>query len=261
MPRRTAAGIDPHRPVLDGVDAVLFDLDGVLTPTAEVHMRAWSRLFTGYFTDRGVGPAYRDDDYFAYIDGKPRYEGVAAMLASRGITLPLGTPEDGPDVETVCGLGNRKNAAFSEVLETEGVEAYPGSVALVDALIAAGRQVAVVSSSKNATAVLAAAGLSDRFGVVIDGVVAVREGLAGKPEPRTYEYAAEVLGVPSRRAAVVEDALSGVAAGHAGDFAVVIGVDRGVGAQALIDVGADVVVGDLADLLPDVPTSPERDPA
>ncbi|MFF1529754.1 HAD family hydrolase [Cellulomonas sp. NPDC058312] len=240
----------PDRPaaVLDGLDAVLFDLDGVLTPTAVVHMHAWARLFAPLLDARGVEP-YADADYFAHIDGKPRYDGVASLLASRGIELPWGDPADSPDTETVCGLGNRKNAVFTQVLETEGVTPYPGSVRLVDALIAAGRKVAVVSSSRNAVPVLAAAGLTDRFPVVVDGLVAAARGLRGKPDPATYLDAAAQLGVPRERAVVVEDAESGVASGRAGDFGLVVGVDRGAGAEVLMEQGADLVVEDLAELL------------
>ncbi len=231
-------------------DAALFDLDGVLTPTADVHMRAWERMFSDYLDGRGDSSPYVESDYFDYIDGKPRYDGVRAFLASRDITLPEGTPEDGPDAETVCGLGNRKNLAFNEVLAAEGVAPYPGSLALLDALGAAGTKMAVVSSSKNAPAVLEAAGIADRFGVVVDGAVAAAQGLPGKPAPDTFWRAAEVLGVPRERCVVLEDAHSGVQAGAAGDFGLVVGVDRGAGADALRASGAQVVVDDLAELLP-----------
>lgn len=226
----------------DPLDAVLFDLDGVLTPTAEVHMRAWAELFLPY------APDYSDADYFAYIDGKPRYDGVRSMLAARGITLPEGDPSDDPSTETVCGLGNRKNVAFNTVLARDGVAPYPGSLAFLDAL-GPDVQVAVVSSSKNARPVLAAAGLADRFEVVIDGVVAAAEGIPGKPDPDTYVRAADLLGVPVERAVVVEDAHSGVAAGRAGRFGLVLGVDRGAGHEELLASGADVVVDDLGDLV------------
>ena len=235
---------------LDEFDTVLFDLDGVLTPTAEVHMRAWEKMFSDYLADHGIAEPYQESDYFDYIDGKPRYDGVRSFLASRGITLPEGSPDDAPDAETVCGLGNRKNAAFLSVLATEGVQPYPGSVAYLDHLAAVGTKVAVVSSSRNAPAVLAAAGLADRFEVVVDGVVAARERLAGKPSAATFRYATQQLGATVARAVVVEDALSGVEAGQAGGFGLVIGVDRGVGADRLLQAGADVVVSDLAELLP-----------
>lgn len=243
-----SAPADRPATALDGLDAVLFDLDGVLTPTAVVHMHAWARLFAPLLDERGVAP-YTDADYYAHIDGKPRYEGVRSLLASRGIELPWGDPADGPDTPTVCGLGNRKNAVFTQVLESEGVTPYPGSVRLVDALLAAGRRIAVVSSSRNAVPVLAAAGLTDRFELVVDGLVAAERGLAGKPDPATYLYAAEQLGVPRERAVVVEDAESGVAAGRAGAFGLVVGVDRGAGAATLTAQGADLVVDDLAELV------------
>ena len=230
-------------------DAVLFDLDGVLTPTAEVHMRAWRDLFVDFLTKRGlVDQPYVESDYFDHIDGKPRYDGVRSMLASRGITLADGDPGDGPDVETVCGLGNRKNAFFTAVLTGDGVDPYPGSVTLLDFLTARGVAMAVVSSSRNAPAVLEAAGLAPRFRVVVDGALASREGLAGKPSGATYVYAAEQLGVPVERTVVFEDALSGVEAGRDGRFGLVVGVDRGVGVDRLRQAGADLVVADLAEL-------------
>ena len=229
-------------------DAALFDLDGVLTPTAEVHMRAWRRLFSDFLIKRGIDQPYLDSDYFSYIDGKPRYEGVRAFLVSRGVRLAEGEPTDSPTVETVCGLGNRKNEFFGEVLREEGVQPYPGSIQLLDHLVERGTKVAVVTSSKNATAVLDAADLRPRFGVVVDGNVAAEKGLRGKPSPDTFVAAADQLGVPVERAVVFEDALSGVQAGHAGGFGLVVGVDRGVGAQRLTESGADVVVSDLAEL-------------
>ena len=245
--RRVATEPDP----LDWttVEAVLFDLDGVITPTAEVHMHAWAEMFTEFLADREVAP-YSEQDYFAHVDGKPRYEGVAALLASRGIDLPYGEPDDTPETLSVCGLGNRKNALFGTVLARDGVAAYPGSVQLLDALDERGTRMAIVSSSANAPDVLRAAGLLDRFETVVDGAVAKQRRLPGKPRPDTYEYAADVLGVSHPRAVVVEDALSGVQAGAAGDFAFVVGVDRGAGRDTLLAHGADVVVGDLAELLP-----------
>ena len=232
------------------VDAALFDLDGVVTPTAEVHMRAWAELFNGFLTTIGDDHPYTDADYFAHVDGKPRYDGVRHFLASRGIVLPDGTPEDDPSEQTVCGLGNRKNLAFRQVLTRDGIAAYPGSLALIDRLEALGVARAIVSSSRNARLVLGAAGLTDRFPVIVDGERAAAEGLAGKPAPDTFHRAADLLGVPYDRAVVLEDAISGVAAGRAGGFGSVIGVDRGVGESALLDAGADIVVTDLADLLP-----------
>lgn len=227
--------------------AVLFDLDGVLTPTAELHMRAWERLFAPFCTARGLAP-YTDADYFAHIDGKPRFDGVHTMLASRGVELPWGSTDDAPGESTVCALGNEKNQIVNAMFVEEGIEPYPGSVRFLDAVTAAGAHVAVVSSSRNAPSVLAAAGIADRFEVVVDGAVAERDGLPGKPAPDTYLRAAELLGVTAAEAIVVEDALSGVRSGRAGSFGLVLGVDRGVGPDALLAAGADLVVSDLGEL-------------
>lgn len=243
--RRTPARLADER-------ALLFDLDGVITPTADVHMRAWSRLFTPYLAAHGVAP-YTEQDYFDSIDGKPRYDGVRSLLASRGITLPEGTPDDPADADTVCGLGNRKNAEFTAELTEHGVEAYPGSMRFLTAAIDAGMAVAIVSSSANAKQVLATAGILDRFPVVVDGLVAREDGLAGKPAPDTYLDAATRLGCSAAECVVLEDATSGVAAGRNGEFGLVVGVDRGAGADALREHGADVVVQDLAELVPDLP--------
>jgi HAD superfamily hydrolase (TIGR01509 family) len=229
------------------VHAVLFDLDGVLTPTAEVHRRAWARLFEAYFAQVGRG-TYSEADYFAHIDGKPRYDGVRDELAAHGITLPEGDPGDGPDAETVCGLGNRKNAEFNRELAEHGVRPYPGSLSFLDAVDESGIRSAVVSSSANAPEVLKAAGIADRFVTVVDGKVARDQGLAGKPDPATYAYAARLLGADAAHSVVVEDATSGVAAGRAGGF-IVVGVDRGTGREALLAEGADLVVEDLAELV------------
>ncbi|MFV0633786.1 HAD family hydrolase [Demequina sp.] len=229
--------------------AALFDLDGVLTPTAEVHMKAWHRMFTDYFAAHGITPAYTDDDYFAYVDGKARYDGVRACLASRGVVLPEGDLTDPAGTETVCGIGNTKNDAFAAILRDEGVDPYTGSVRLIDHLESLDVPMAVVSSSRNAPEVLKAAGLADRFEVVVDGSVVATEGIRGKPAPDMFELAAQLLGVESDDAVVIEDALSGVAAGAAGDFGLVVGVDRGAGAAALLAGGADVVVTDLEELI------------
>src|SRR4051812_6982206 len=210
--------------------AVLFDLDGVITPTAVVHMAAWSELFNEYLAEHQPGQEpYTDEDYFAHVDGKPRYDGVRDFLGSRGISLPEGTSEDPSTTLTVRGLGNRKNDAFNQVLERDGVEAYPGSVELLDRLRDLDVPLGVVSPSANARHVLQAAGLIDRFGTVVDGNVADGLGLAGKPAPDTFLHAAEELGAPPADAVVLEDAVSGVAAGAAGRFGLVVGVDRGAG--------------------------------
>jgi beta-phosphoglucomutase family hydrolase len=231
--------------------AFLFDLDGVLTPTVDVHMRAWSRLFTPYLVARGAAP-YTDDDYYLYIDGKPRFDGVKSLLESRDLSLPDGSPDDAAGEDTVWALGNRKNDTFAAALREDGIAPYPGSAVLLDRAIAAGYDVAVVSSSRNAEAVLTTAGIRDRFSVIVDGMVAAAEGITGKPAPDTYQRAATLLGLEPSECIVVEDAHSGVQAGRDGDFALVIGVDRGVGAQELLDSGADIVVDDLDELLPDL---------
>ncbi len=229
--------------------AVLFDLDGVLTPTTDLHMRAWRATFEAFFAAEGVGPPYDDADYYAHVDGRPRYDGVRAVLASRGVVLPEGEPADPPGARTVCGVGNGKNVVVDRLLAQEGIAAYPGSVALLAVLAARGVPMAVVSSSRNTAAVLEAAGIADRFAVVVDGVVAARERLAGKPAPDTFLRAAALLGVPPASAVVVEDALAGVAAGRAGGFGLVVGVDRGAGVARLRTAGADVVVTDVGELV------------
>ena len=245
--------------------AILFDLDGVLTPTATVHEQAWEELFEGYLASRPDVPGYRESDYFDHIDGKPRFDGVRDFLASRGIVLPEGSPDDGatgaadhesgaestgqdPANATVQGLGNRKNKVFNDIVSA-GVEPFAGSVRFLEAALDRGLKVAVVSSSRNAPAVLKAAGLNGHFEIVVDGVVAAAAGLPGKPSPATYQYAAQLLGLPSEECVVVEDAVSGVQAGHAGQFHSVIGVDRGAGRQTLLDAGATSVVNDLDELL------------
>lgn len=233
-------------PDLTTYEGVLFDLDGVLTPTAEVHMHAWRTMFTDLFTGWGVEPPYTDDDYYRYLDGKQRYDGVASLLRSRDVEIPWGDPSDPPTADTVCGVGNRKNEVFAAVLREEGIAPYPGSLALIEKLRAAGTPIGVVSSSKNAEEVLAAAGIRDYFRIVMDGVVAAREGLRSKPEPDMFAEGARMLGVDPARSAAVEDAHSGVQSAAAAGFALVVGVDRGAGAQALLDLGADLVVDDLA---------------
>jgi beta-phosphoglucomutase family hydrolase len=236
-------------PDLDRYRAVLFDLDGVLTPTADLHMHAWRAMFEELFAQKGVALPYTDEDYFLYLDGKQRYEGVASLLRSRGIEVEWGFPTDPSTADTVCGIGNRKNDVFSRVLQEEGVQPYPGSLALLDQLRAKGVRMAIVSSSKNAETVLTAAGIRDRFPVVVDGLVAARETLASKPAPDMFTHAATAVGVAPAETIVFEDAISGVAAAHAGAFGLVVGVDRGVGPQALLDAGADVVVADLGEFV------------
>ncbi|MCI0140350.1 HAD-IA family hydrolase [Arthrobacter bambusae] len=232
-----------------GATALLFDLDGVLTPTAVVHEQAWQELFDGYLAETGHPDGYQESDYFDHIDGKPRFDGVRDFLTSRGITLPEGPTDDDPANTSVQGLGNRKNRIFNEIVDSRGVEPYAGSVRFIHAALELGLKLAVVSSSRNAPAVLKAAGLSGYFPVVVDGQVAAAVGLPGKPDPATFRYAAELLDVPAEGCVVVEDAVSGVQAGSAGNFRAVIGVDRGAGHQTLLDAGATFVVDDLDDLL------------
>jgi beta-phosphoglucomutase family hydrolase len=230
----------------DGVNACLFDLDGVLTQTAKVHAAAWKQMFDAYLRERAAGtgeefvPFDPGADYDEYVDGKPRYEGVRSFLASRGIELPE---------ETIEELGNRKNEIVLAMIREEGVEPYEGSVRYVRAAREAGLRRAVVSSSTNCRDVLVAAGIEDLFEERIDGVVAERDHLKGKPAPDTFLAGARALGVGPREAAVFEDALAGVEAGRAGDFGFVVGVDRVGQAEALRAHGADIVVQDLAELL------------
>lgn len=237
------------------IGACLFDLDGVLTRTALVHAAAWKEMFDGFLRERAARtgePFVAFDpvqDYRAYVDGMPRADGVRSFLASRGIVLPEGEPDDPPGAETVHGLGNRKNELVLERIVNAGVQVYPGSVRYLHAVRQAGLARAVVSASANTAAVLESAGLGDLFDVRVDGVVAVERGLRGKPAPDTFLLAAEQLGVEPPAAAVFEDALAGVEAGRAGRFGFVVGVDRTGHAQELRDRGADVVVQDLAELL------------
>lgn len=249
-----------------GVDAVVFDTDGVITDTASVHAAAWKRLFDRYLRERAeregepFQPFDADEDYRRYVDGKPRFDGVRTFLGSRGIDLPQGEPSDPPERETVCGLGNRKNGFFLEHLREHGAEPYPSTVAFVRELRARGVRTAAISASRNMSEVLDAAGVGGLFPVRVDGVVADELGLPGKPDPAVFVEAARRLGVEPSRTAVVEDALSGVEAGRRGGFALVIGVDRTGHADALRDAGADVVVGDLSEVelagLPDIGALP-----
>lgn len=241
-------------PPLEAFDGAVFDLDGVVTRTAKVHAKVWKTLFDAYLRDRAWrrGEPYRPFDialdYRRYVDGKPRYEGVRSFLESRGIALPYGSAEDSPATETVCGLGNRKDALFRERLAREGVNVFESSVALIRTLRKRGLKIALLSSSKNADAVLAAASLTNLFDVRIDGAEAARLELRGKPWPDTFRHAADRLGVAPNRAFAVEDALAGVEAAKAAGFALVIGIDRNGNAAALRKHGADRVVSDLAAL-------------
>ncbi|MCU1657408.1 MAG: Beta-phosphoglucomutase hydrolase [Pseudonocardiales bacterium] len=250
----------------DQIRACLFDMDGVLTDTASVHKKAWKAMFDAYLRARSerTGEKYisfdAGADYQTYVDGKKREDGVRAFLASRGVHLPEGTPDDGPGAETVQGLGNRKNQMFQRTLREDGVQVFEGSRRYLEAVTAAGLQVAVVSSSANTREVLDVTGLDKFVQHRVDGVTMRQEHIAGKPAPDSFLRAAELLGVTPHEAAVFEDALAGVAAGRAGHFGRVVGVDRVGQADALRRNGADVVVSDLADLLnpgssaPRVPT-------
>lgn len=239
----------------DDVQACLFDMDGVLTKTATVHATAWKQMFDEFLKRRAEQtgehfvPFDKVSDYDGYVDGKPRYDGVRSFLEARGIHLPQGTPADPPGADTIDGLGNRKNDLVLRLIHDQGVEPYEGSVRYVHAARDAGLRRAVVSSSANCRDVLVAAGILDLFEEIVDGHVVDREGLKGKPAPDTFLAAARALGVEPAQAAVFEDALAGVEAGHAGHFGIVVGVDRVGQAQALREHGADVVVDDLADLL------------
>jgi beta-phosphoglucomutase family hydrolase len=239
----------------EGITTCLFDLDGVLTQTAKIHARAWKEMFDDFLRDwaqRHDEPfeAFdRPTDYDEYVDGKPRLDGVASFLQSRGIDIPMGSPSDPPDAETVHALGTRKNDLVLELIRQQGVEAYEGSVRFAEAARDAGMRRAVVSSSTNCQDVLVAAGIDHLFETRIDGVVAERDGLAGKPAPDTFLAGARALDAQPSEAAVFEDALAGVQAGRAGDFGWVVGVDRTGQRDALEQRGADIVVDDLGELL------------
>jgi alpha,alpha-trehalase len=236
-------------------DAVLFDLDGVLTDTARIHASCWQRAFDDFLREwsERSGERFRpfdvEADYLRYVDGKPRYDGVRDFLGSRGIELPQGTPEDAPGHDTVCAVGNRKNELVGEALASEPIDVYQGSLRLLRELRAAGIKTAVVSSSANCAAILRGAGIQDLFDTRMDGAIAAERGIAGKPAPDTFLAAARALGVEPARAVVVEDAISGVQAGRDGGFGLVIGVDRKGDAKSLWENGADIVVNDLADML------------
>ncbi len=236
--------------------AVLFDLDGVLTSTAKIHASCWKEMFDAYLRVRAQETGQRFTafdivhDYKQYVDGKPRYDGVRSFLASRGIRLSEGSPEGPPDWETVCGLGNHKNELVETMIRRSGVDVYPDALLLIRRLQEGGIPLAVVSSSKSCRTVLEAAQITDLFETIIDGTTAQRLQLPGKPAPDTFVKAAEMLGEPPSRAAVIEDAISGVRAGRSGGFGLVVGVCRAGDSAPLLQSGADVVVSDLAQLIP-----------
>lgn len=239
----------------DTVSACLFDMDGVVTRTAVVHNAAWKEMFDGFLREWSAKsgspfvPFDPDRDYDEYVDGKPRLEGTKSFLASRGISLPMGSESDPPGTPTVEGLSNKKNELVLTVLKRDGVEVYEGSSRYIAAVRGAGLRTAIVSSSANTTAVLEAAGITDLFDARVDAQVAAARGLRGKPAPDTFLEAARMLGIAAGQAAVFEDALAGVAAGRAGGFGFVVGVDRAGQAAALRAHGADIVIQDLGDLL------------
>ena len=241
----------------DSVHAILFDLDGVLTDTASVHTTAWKAMFDDFLrkradeNDEEFVPFDPDKDYLEYVDGKPREDGVRSFLESRGIDLPEGDADDPPDADTVHGLGTRKNDAFQKALHEDGVKVFDGSRRYLDAVKEAGLKVAVVSSSANTQEILKVAGIEQFVQQRVDGVTLREEHLDGKPAPDSFLRAAELLDVEPSAAAVFEDAISGVEAGHAGHFGYVVGVDRHGEGDKLRESGADVVVKDLADLLGD----------
>jgi trehalose 6-phosphate phosphatase len=234
-----------------GVEAVIFDTDGVVTQTAVIHLTAWARLFDDFLAraqpDGVPFDPFTSDDYRRFVDGMPRYDGVARFLESRGISLPRGEPGDDPGDATICALGNRKNDYFLDALRTDGVEAFPSTVGFIHDLHAEGVRTAVISASENCEGVLAAAGVTDLFEVRVDGLDAATLGFPGKPDPAVFQEAARRLGVDARRAVVVEDAIAGVEAGRAGEFGLVIGIDR-TGHPDDLARFADIVVPDLASL-------------
>lgn len=234
-------------------DAFLFDLDGVVTQSMKLHASAWKMLFDDYLRERSqkLGDSFvpfDDHDYRTYVDGKLRYEGVSSFLQSRGITLPQGDPADAPNLETVCGLGNKKNRYFHRQIETQGVDVFGSSVKLIREARAQGMKTAVVSSSKNCKLIIESVGIDKMFDVRVDGVEVEYHGLPGKPAPDMFLEAAKRLGVVPRRAVVFEDAISGVMAGRRGGFGLVVGVDRTGHPDDLRENGADLVVGDLGEL-------------
>ena len=244
---------NPVRISVEEFDLVIFDLDGVVTSTAKVHAAAWKQMFDDYLKKRirsaeNFQPFDIERDYRRYVDGKPRYAGVQSFLKSRSITLDYGSPKNSPDQETICGLGNRKNQIFHVLLKEKGVEVYDSTVDLIYILKAHGIKTAVVSSSKNCSTVLEAAGITDLFDVQVDGVLSDLLGLEGKPAPDIFLEAARRLQVDPGRAVVVEDAQAGVAAGRSGNFGCVIGVDRVGQREALMKSGADAVVSDLGEI-------------
>lgn len=238
---------------LSKYEAAILDMDGVLTRSANVHLASWKQMFDEYLLKRAKQESkdfkpFTEEDYYHYVDGKPRYEGARSFLESRGISLPYGDPEDPPGKETVCGLGNRKNQNFLDNLKKHGVESFPSSRDFVRELKARKKKVAVISSSRNAKSVLEAAGIIDLFPVIVDGVESARLNLKGKPEPDIFLEAARQLKVSPDKTIAIEDAISGVEAAKAGRFALVVGIDRSGKNTELKSHGADILVSDLSQI-------------
>jgi beta-phosphoglucomutase family hydrolase len=233
-------------------DAVIFDMDGVVTDTASVHAAAWKQTFDTYLRSREREyhqpfKEFTTADYHSFVDGRPRYNGVEAFLKSRGIKIPRGTPEDCPGRGTVCGLGNQKNAVFNRLVESEGVRLFDSTVVLIRELLQCGVRVGLATSSNNSAAILGRTGTASLFATIVDGMESARLGLKGKPAPDIFAAAATNMGVPSARAIIVEDAVAGVQAGAEGGFALVVGVARENNERKLRESGADVVVRDLSE--------------
>lgn len=234
------------------IDAVIFDMDGVITQTATVHSAAWKRMFDAFLCARSVNTAdcysaFSPQDYLSYVDGRPRYQGVQAFLQSRGIELPFGIPSDLPGNETICALGNRKNEIFNQIIEEEGVAVYESTLALIHRLRDLGVRVGLATSSRNSALILGKTGIEDLFETVVDGLVSEKLRLKGKPSPDIFTIAAFSLGVDPARSVVVEDAVSGVQAGCRGGFGLTVGIAREENRKELQAAGADLVVGDLSE--------------
>ena len=236
-----------HDTLLDGA---IFDLDGVITDTAVIHFRAWKKTFDALLEKHEGGdftPFEHDRDYVPYVDGKPRYDGVASFLESRGIEMPYGAPSDEPGQETVCGVGNTKNARFREIVQSGDIPVFESTMKIVDELLERGVKCGVASSSRNCRFVLEQTGLISRFGTVVDGTDSRELGLAGKPAPDIFVTACDRLGVTPEKSLMVEDAYSGVEAGRNGNFGLVIGVARSLPAESLRERGAQIVVSDMGE--------------
>ncbi len=235
-------------------DAVIFDLDGVITQTAKVHNSAWKEMFDTYlrFREKTYGEPFmeftKEHDYLPYIDGKPRYKGVESFLLSRGIAINYGTPSDTPDRETICGLGNMKDRIFNRILTHDGVKVYDSTVKIIHNLISSGIKVGVASSSKNCKAVLTAARLLELFNTRVDGVISAELKLKGKPAPDIFTTAVDNLHVPYKKTIVVEDAVSGVQAGASGNFGLILGIARENNKKELLMNGADKVITDFSEI-------------